>query len=182
MLLAGNRGHGVENVDIDQTGQRRRRKTALSCLLVLIALWGCWGAHSYVDLEIARGAGSGFCSEPALAIDQSSPFRVRLSTSAAVVAPRGKLKIRVENLGREHVAYGLAYRLARFRKGVWINLPTGPFFAPRKTLASGRAGECQVIHIGPDAQPGRYRIVKRISPMEIHERRARNVRAFFRVR
>jgi hypothetical protein len=94
------------------------------------------------------------------------------------------VRIRIENLGAQAVAYGYPYRLARLVKGVWVNLPTGPFLMPRLYAQPGKASECQTIQMSEDAVDGIYRISKEVSPTDpgMEEKGLVTIRTTFRVR
>jgi hypothetical protein len=109
-----------------------------------------------------------------------STFRARLGISNRSVRAGRALRIRVENLGTQSIAYGAAFVLARFKDGAWIVLPPRHFYAPEFVLFAGSAGSCERVHIPRHAQPGLYRISKEI--VEESTRKELTLRATFRVR
>jgi hypothetical protein len=88
--------------------------------------------------------------------------------------------VRIEDLGTEDAAYGLAYGLARWEDGSWVKQPTGPFFASRSIVRAGTASACQGIDIPSRAAPGLYRISKKVVP-EL-KTKSTVLKAAFRVR
>jgi hypothetical protein len=89
---------------------------------------------------------------------------VRLSLNRQVVSPGGSFKVRVENVGTGQVSFGLPYVLERRHEGRWLPAPQRRrFFMPRIHLGAGIAGECEVVRVFAWADPGRYRIRKRVS-------------------
>lgn len=153
-------------------------------LPVLFTVYGLMPVAS-VTADSAGALAQGFCSRPTLSVaEPPPPYKVRLGISRKVVAPGGRINIRVENLGSEPVTYGYLYRLARYENGSWKNLPTGPFFAPKLYLGAGTAGTCQEIReirIAAKAVAGTYRVTKKVSPAESGHDGQTTVRATFRV-
>jgi hypothetical protein len=123
-----------------------------------------------------------FCGTPTLPVgDAPLPFKARLGIDRKTVAPGGKLRVRVENLGDEAITYGYAYRLARLKQGAWINQPTRPVFGAKSFARAGHAGPCQEIRIAGDAAAGTYRIAKKVSPAESEQSKSVVVRVTFKV-
>jgi hypothetical protein len=91
---------------------------------------------------------------------------VRLRLNASTYKPRGRLHARVENLGTEHVTYGVPYSIQWFDGESWLRAPqgpTGPWIMPLWASAPGRSGNCNSFGIPADMPTGRYRVVKRLS-------------------
>lgn len=153
-------------------------------LCALLALWGVgWSASSDLIAADATAANQAFCGRPTLPVGEDPPrFRVRLGIDRKATSPGGKLRIRVENLGTESVAYGYLYRLARYKQGSWIHQPTGPVFGSRLYAQAGRAGKCEEIGMASDAVPGTYRISKEVWPAAYGQSKAITVRTTFQVR
>lgn len=97
------------------------------------------------------------------------PFRprARLRLSRHAMPPGGKFALRVENLGTTEVNYGLPYRLQVYKDDRWQQAPQREnFFAPRHGLRPGRASHCQHVRISKQAEPGLYRISKKVGSWE----------------
>ncbi len=86
-------------------------------------------------------------SAPVLAAAQST-IKVRLGIDKKSVRIGGTVRVRIENLGTQDVAYGDQFELARFNEGAWAKLPSHPVFAPRFTVR------------GETAEPGRESIFR----------------------
>jgi len=156
----------------------------LAALVVLPFLYYMEGASARSVEQVNRSQ-TRFCDARPLPAGQDFPaFRVRLGTSANTVPRGGKLEIRIENLGTRTVEHGLGYRLARFRNGVWVNVPVGPFFQPIVSVPPRSIGPCQQVRITGDAIVGKYRILKDVELLEGKGRgtgRVKTARAFFQV-
>jgi hypothetical protein len=132
---------------------------------------------------VASGTDGSFCSRPTIRVEAvPPPFKARLGISKPSVRPGGRLRVRIEDLGTEDLAYGVAYGLARREGGSWVKQPTGPFFAPRLVVPAGTAGACQAIHILSHAVAGLYRISKKVGPASGGPSKQVAVRATFRIR
>jgi hypothetical protein len=96
---------------------------------------------------------------------QVVPYRVesRLRLKAHVVPAGGALRFRLENLGTTKVQSG-GHRLQRHERNGWEEVPQAEAFAAsRGFLSPGRAGRCERIWIPESADPGLYRIQKRVN-------------------
>jgi hypothetical protein len=161
-------------------GDRFIRVALFVFMLVVFCNASAWVVAS--PGAAAGGSDGSFCSRPTIQVPAgATAFKVRLGLNKKSVRPGGGLRIRVENLGTQDVAYGLAYELARFEKGIWIKLPTGPFFAPRFVVPAGSASSCQKVQIPRHAPPGLYRIRKVVRPAAPSGDQRRVVTATFRV-
>jgi len=97
------------------------------------------------------------------------PYRAmaRLRLTRRSVSPGGEFKLRVENLGTTEVKYGEAYRLQIYKDRRWQQAPQREkFFAPRYTLRPGRSSRCQRVGVFKGAEPGLYRIAKKVGSWE----------------
>jgi hypothetical protein len=151
--------------------------------LMLVAFCSISSSVAASSGAVAGGRDGSFCGRPTIHVQVvSSPLRVRLGLSRKSIQPGGDLRIRIENLGAHDVVYGLAYEMARFDKGIWVKLPTGPFFAPRFVVPAGTASSCQKINIPSTAPPGVYRIRKEADQSGASPPRSVRVAATFRVR
>jgi hypothetical protein len=88
---------------------------------------------------------------------------VRVGFKRRTVSPGASTKFRLENLGTHMIRYGAHYSLDRFEDGDWRRISQGKKFVPSVDFVeAGRAGGCQVVHIPRSAEPGLYRIRKRL--------------------
>jgi hypothetical protein len=156
----------------------------ISCLLLMtLAVCSPWvAAPDAIDAE-AMGAQTAFCGEPTLPVGEPPPaFKIRLGKDRQATHPRGKLRVRVENLGTETVRYGNSYRLQRYKHGSWIDEPVGPFFTNIIYAQGGTAGPCQEIRMARNATAGTYRLSKQVKPAASQGGKSIIVRTTFRVR
>jgi hypothetical protein len=104
---------------------------------------------------------------PLCGVSRVSAPAVGLAVNRRKAKAGGAVQVRIENRGKQEVAYGYDYELARFENGFWLRLETKPVFDPRFFLVPGAKGPWQRIQIPRDAVPGRYRIrkwVERVGP------------------
>ncbi len=130
----------------------------------------------------AAGVSSRFCGNASIRVEgDPPPFKARMGISETAVRPGGVLRIRLENVGAGDLSYGLAYELARRAHGSWTKVPTGPFFAPLYVVRAGTVSPCESVDIPRDADPGRYRITKKLRPVGPGRTAPVVVRATFQV-
>ena len=90
---------------------------------------------------------------------------VRLKLSATTYQPGDKLYARVENLGTEHVTYGVPYSIQWFDGESWLKAPqspSGPWIMPLWASPPGRSGNCNSFVIPADMPLGKYRVAKHL--------------------
>lgn len=161
----------------------RQLIAAMIAIFALVLACGASASATTSHHGTAAIDGGSFCERPSLPSQVApSAFEVRLGLDQKSTRPGGALRMRIENLGTQSVAYGLAYELARFQKGAWVKLPTGPFFAPLLSVPAETASKCQTVDIPRHALPGLYRIRKLVRPAAPPRHPQRAVTATFRVK
>ena len=88
---------------------------------------------------------------------------VRLTLTSTSVKSGDRVYARVENLGTEHVSYGVPYSIQMFDGAAWVKAPQspgGPWIMPLWLSPPGRSGSCNSFRIPTDMPAGRYRFVK----------------------
>lgn len=130
------------------------RKALITLGLALLVVWCLMqsAAARRVDFLSAESA--------------ASSSSVRLAIDRRVASPGGKVRVRIENHGSEDVASTPRYGLSRRTKGTWVNIPTGPFFAPRTVVRAETSGPWQAVHLPNRARAGVYRIRKWVELVE----------------
>jgi hypothetical protein len=117
--------------------------------------------------------GRPFCQRGQFA-DLQSGYVVDLAIERRTVSPGHFAYARLENRGEVGAGFGTPFWVQRFEHGDWHRAPrgpTGPWFMPLFFLGPGERGWCMRYRVAADAEPGRYRFVKRISRMDgTHDR------------
>jgi hypothetical protein len=133
-----------------------------------------------VDFFDAEGSLLGSYFEYVQVVPQT--LKARIAVDRQVVAPGERLRVKIENLGTEPIGYGYFYALQRYDHGRWRQAPqVDHFYASLSNLPAGRAGRCQTVPIFETAEPGRYRILKKIRPQESRGSGERTLVKYFRV-
>jgi hypothetical protein len=161
----------------------RNRSIRAATTAFVLAVFYNVSLSAAASRRVAPGGSDGsFCSRPTIPVQAvPPPFKARLGVGRRSVRPGGKLRVRIEDLGTEDLAYGIAYGLARREAGSWVQQPTGPFLAPLSVVRAGTAGACQRIDIPGQDAPGLYRVQKWVEPVASRHHRTIAVTATFRV-
>lgn len=106
---------------------------------------------------------------------QIVPFKVdpRLRLKTRVVPPGGELLVRLVNWGTTQISSPGAYRLQRYERNRWQDVPVEDLPASGPALAPGAAGRCQRMPIQDKAEPGLYRIQTRVRSLRRRQGKVR---------
>ncbi len=136
---------------------------------------------AFVAMLMAEPAQSAVAGHNAAVYVGHPSKEVTLESDGRRVGLDGVVRVRVNNSSSREVAYGYEYQLARFKDGLWVNLKHRPVFSPRVVLMPDSKGHWQKIVIPRQAEPGLYRVQKRIELGEAPQGKERTIKATFRV-
>lgn len=150
------------------------KKYCLLMALVVAGLW-CTGSEAVALKCATQGATRNLCSS-----SLSKPSQVNLDLSRRTTRPGGTLKLRIENDSMEDIEYGRAVSLQRYERGRWVRLPEKQVLDVGLVVRAGSASAWQSIHVPADALPGRYRVRKIVTPIDVRAAQPIPLLAYFR--